>query len=153
MELKEAVMEKMDRIRFERLRDLPGKTIDIDIHLLPKRDRAGVFVMEDIPINNSEGVDARLKVEWIEETDAKCINVHIKGIGPICRLEVDSKDHAQFGRSHKHALREPTCPENNLPRDITNRDELSGKEVQEIFLVFCVMAKIDYQGKPISIGS
>lgn len=144
-------MQKLDRARFERLRDFDGKTIDVDIQLSPKRDRAGVFVMEDIPINNSEGVDARLKIEWIEETDAKCINVHIKGIGPICRLDVDSKDHAPYGRSHKHALKEVTCPENNLPLDITKRDELGGKEIQDVFKTFCVMAKIEYQGQPITI--
>ena len=89
----------MDRVDFEKLRDLPDKIINGNIILRPKKDRIGVYIMDDIVIENSLNTDARLKVEWMEETDAKCINVHIKGLGAICRLEVDSKAHRPCGRS------------------------------------------------------
>jgi hypothetical protein len=136
----------MDRASFERLRNLGGKTIQGDIVLRPKKDRAGVYAMENIIINNAIGTDTRLKVEWLEQTDAKCINVHIKGTGPICRLEVDATPHAPCGRSHKHSLQKPTCPENNLNLGMYDRDDLSGKSIQEVFTDFCTSAHITHNG-------
>ncbi len=136
----------MDRNEFERIRDLNGKVIRGDIVLKPKKERMGVYSTEGVPIENSNGTEARLKIEWREETDAKCINVHIKGLGPICRLDVDSLRHKPCGRSHKHALKTPSCPENNLNRDVLDREDLSGLDIETVFKKFCDMSYIEHSG-------
>jgi len=136
----------MDRIQFERIRDLPRKIIRGDIVLKSKKERSGVYIADDISIENSLGIEARLKIEWREETDAKCINVHVRGLGPICRLDVDSLRHKPCGRSHKHALKTPSCPENNLNIDVLDRKDLSGLDIEAVFKEFCDISHIEHSG-------
>ncbi|RDB35219.1 MAG: hypothetical protein DCC88_11360 [Spirobacillus cienkowskii] len=52
----------------------------------------------------------------------------------------------QQGRSHKHSLSTPRCPDSNLPNAIS-RKELSGKPFNEIFKIFCREANIVVKGK------
>ncbi len=145
----------MERAEFEQLRDLTGKTIDVDIVLKQKRERRSVYAMEDIQVNNNLGHDVRLKVEWIEPTDAKCINVIIKGLGPICRFDIDGNPHAPYGRNHKHSLKLVDCPspEINLGRDVCNRDDLSGLSIKELFTEFCKATNIVHNGSFINQGA
>lgn len=136
----------MERTEFERLRDLPGKRIIGDIRLAQRSNISAAWEAKDILIANTDGVDARLTVQVVSETGAKTLNVKVTGIGPICRLEVDSRPHKPAGRSHKHALRASTCPRENLKRDVIDRSDLNGRSLQEVFDVFCRMAHIGHEG-------
>jgi len=136
----------VERSEFERLRNLPDKRIVGDIRLTQRSDISAAWEAKDIPIINAEGVDAQLTVQVVSETGAKTLNVKIAGIGPICRLEVDSRPHKPAGRSHKHALRTPNCPHENLKHDVIDRSDLSGFSLKEVFDAFCQMAHIIHEG-------
>ncbi|MFD2234241.1 hypothetical protein [Phaeospirillum tilakii] len=136
----------MDGPEFRRLRDLPGKRIVGDIRLAPRSDISAAWEAKDIPIANADGVDARMTIQLVTETGAKTINVKVPGVGPICRLEVDSRPHRPASRSHKHALRTVDCPRDNLKRDVVDRPELSGRPLKEVFDAFCRMAQITHEG-------
>jgi hypothetical protein len=137
----------MDRTEFERLRDLPGKFIAGDI-VLERGKETSPLLSAIVAIENSAGVEAKLKVELNEETDAKTLNVWIPGIGPICRLDVDTRPHKPCGRSHKHSLQQPDCPHPsiNLSRNVTDRAEMQGKTIHEVFTNFCVESMIEHRG-------
>jgi hypothetical protein len=137
----------MDRSEFERLRDLPDKSIDEDVVLQRSRDMSPLLFAV-VPIRNSAGVDARVRVELNEKTDSKTINVVISGIGPICRLDIDGKEHKDFGNSHKHSLKLSDCshPSVNLSRKIEKRADLSGKDIKDVFTDFCQKANITHHG-------
>ena len=136
----------MDRAEFERLRDLPGKTIEGDILLSRIATRGPYLESEKTLIVNSHEVEAFAIVRWNKETDSKTVNVFVSGVGPICRLDVDGRVHAPAGRHHKHSLRTPSCPEGNLGRDIQPRDDLAGRTIQQVFTEFCRIAGIIHRG-------
>ncbi len=97
-----AIFAGMNREQFERLRDLPGKTIRGDIRLVRSRAVSPLLIAEGIRIDNSQGVDARLTISYNPEVGSKSFNVHVPGIGPICRLDVDGPPSP--GRSEPQAL-------------------------------------------------
>lgn len=136
----------MNRDDFERLRDLPGKRIVGDVCLTQRNDISAAWEAKDIPILNIDGVDARLTLQLVSETGAKTLNVKVTGVGPICRLEVDSRPHRPAGRSHKHALHTPDCPRENLKRHVIDRSDLNGRSLNEVFDAFCQMAHIVHEG-------
>ena len=76
---------------------------------------------------------------------SKTFNVVFIGLGPICRLDVDGTAHRPAGRSHKHALATPRCPDQNL-RQVTDRPDLSGSSLRAVFEAFCAMAQIEHLG-------
>lgn len=137
----------MNRAEFIELRDLPGKRIIGDIALKRKKDGSIVFASGTVPIRAGGSTLANLHIEYNEATDAKSMNVTIIGVGPVCRLEVDSRHHRPAGRSHKHALKTPECPSDNLPFDVLDRADLAGKSLEDVFAEFCAMAHIEYNGK------
>ncbi|WP_143273148.1 hypothetical protein [Azospirillum palustre] len=136
----------MDRTEFERLRDMRGKRIVGDIRLERRSEISVAWEARDIPIINADGVEARLNVQLVAETGAKTLNVKIPGVGPICRLEVDSRPHKPAGRSHKHSLHHPDCPRHNLKQDVVDRGDLDGRSLKEVFDAFCRMAHIVHDG-------
>jgi hypothetical protein len=136
----------MERHDFERLRDLRGKRITADIVLRSKKDRQGVYISGPIPVELDQPVKADIYIEINTETEAKSINVRVEGVGPICRLEVDSRVHRPAGRSHKHSTKTRECPARNLPLDVQDKPDLAGKRIEDIFAEFCRMAHIDYRG-------
>lgn len=136
----------MDRDRFEQLRDLRGKRIDGDIRLTQRSDISAAWEAKNIVISNTGGLDVSLTVQFVPETGAKTLNVWVKGVGPICRLEVDSRPHKPAGRSHKHSLHTPDCPRDNLKREIVDRSDLNGQSLSAVFIAFCRMAGIDHTG-------
>jgi hypothetical protein len=77
---------------------------------------------------------------------SKTFNVHVVGVGPICRVDVDGPAHRPAGRSHKRALRSERCPDRNLPDQVHDRPDLSGKNLVELFEIFCQMAHIEHVG-------
>jgi hypothetical protein len=103
-------------------------------------------VAEGIRIENAEGVELVLTISYNEVVGAKTLNVHVPGVGPICRLDVDGNAHRPAGRSHKHSLREERCPDRNLPDAIIDRPELAGSSLRAVFTDFCRMANITHLG-------
>ncbi|WNG13253.1 hypothetical protein [Cystobacter fuscus] len=136
----------MDRKAFEQLRDLPGKKIRKDIRLSRKRDLLPNLTADNITIENDLGVEVVMNINYNEEVGSKTINVVLKGRGPICRLDVDGPAHRPAGRSHKHSLQTPRCPDRNLPDKVLDRPDLAGKPLHELFTIFCEMAHIEHEG-------
>lgn len=136
----------MDRAEFERLRNLPAKEISQDVELTRRPENLPFAIADKIRIENSLGVEAYMTISFNEQTNSKKINVHIVGIGPICRLDVDGSEHAPYGRCHKHDLMSDECPGENLKRSITSRNELSGASIEEVFREFCSAARINHTG-------
>ena len=136
----------MDRGEFEVLRDLPNKEIHGDI-VLKRANNSDYLEAEKVLIGNALKVEALMTVRWNPETDAKTINVHVVGVGPICRLDVDGQVHPPAGRHHKHSLVLSSCPETNLKRGVHDRDDLAGKSIEEVFKEFCRISSIEHNGK------
>ena len=137
---------RVDRADFERLRDFPGKVIRGDIKFVQRKQMAPAFVADGIEIENSSGIALRLNINFNPDASSKTFNVFAVGIGPICRLDVDGPMHRPVGRSHKHSLQTERCPERNLPDQVTDRGDLSGKSLDELFGIFCKMAKVEHDG-------
>lgn len=136
----------MNRNEFEALRDLPGKVIRGDIKFSRKQALAPLLVAEDLVIDNSTGLELRMSVHANPGTGAKTVNVHVPGVGPICRLDVDSTVHGTAGRNHKHSLQTPRCPDRNLPDGVVTRPDLAGQSPREVFDAFCAMSQITHEG-------
>ena len=136
----------MDRLEFEALRDLPDKIIDEDIRFSKKKNLSPLLTAEDIRVVNALGYDIRLTFKFNPETGSRNINVHLSGVGPICRLDVDDQAHRPAGRTHKHSLKQPSCPDSNLPF-VEDRPSDSGRGLEELFRRFCRMANIQHRGQ------
>jgi hypothetical protein len=126
---------------------LPDKRLKADIKFVAKRQTSPLLVAEELRIENSMELDVRMSLHFNPEVGSKTINVHIAGIGPICRLDVDGPRHAPCGRSHKHSLQTARCPDQNLPTGVLDRPDLSGKSMIEVFREFCAAAAITYDGE------
>jgi len=137
----------MNRAEFEAIRDIAGKTIESDIRLVGRRATSPALVADNIRIDNDHGVELRLNITVNPEIGSKTFNVHVPGMGPICRLDVDGPAHRPAGRSHKHSLQSDRCPDRNLPDQVQDRPDLRGKGVRELFDVFCQMAHISHLGE------
>jgi hypothetical protein len=136
----------MDRTEFEALRDLSGKLIEGDVRLASSSHLGSVLAADDIPIRNSANTGLILNLTYLRARRGFKINVHVRGVGPICRLEVNGPEHPGATRTHKHALRTNRCPNRNLHADVTARPELQGKTMRDVWRTFCEMASITHQG-------
>ena len=136
----------MNRTQFEAIRDLPGKVIKADIRFSRRQATAPALTAEGIAIDNEADVDLRLNITFNPEVGSKSFNVHVPGLGPICRVDVDGPAHRPAGRSHKHSVQNERCPDRNLPDGVADRPELAGKSVREVFDIFCGMAQISHEG-------
>lgn len=137
----------MTRTEFEQFRDLPGKTIEGDISFVPKRNHPSIIAAERIKIVNALGVDAILEIHYNPDADSKVFTiVSANANGPICRLCVDNGPHPPYMHSHKHALRTPGCPRNNLKSDVTDKPEFDGRPIGQVFLDFCALLSIRHNG-------
>ena len=137
----------MNRVDFEALRNIPRKEIHGDIRLVRRQATAPALVAESIVIDNAAQVDLRLNITFNPEVGAKTFNVHVQGVGPICRLDVDGPAHRPGGRSHKHALRTERCSDRNLPDQVDDRPDLSGATLRQLFDTFCKMGHITHNGQ------
>lgn len=137
----------MDRSDFETLRDIPGKRISSDIRYARRQATAPVLVVDDVRIDHDGQGELRLHCSWNPETSMIVFNVHVPGVGPICRLCVDGPAHAPAGRSHKHALVTERCPGRNLPDGVVDRPDLSGQPVADVFTEFCRISNIEMHGR------
>lgn len=136
----------VNRTEFEVLRDLPGKVIKVDIKLSNRQATRPALVAENIEIENGNEIDLRLNITYNPETGGKTFNVHVPGIGPICRLDVDGPAHRPAGRSHKHSLQAERDPDRNLPDGVMDRPDLAGQDLRAVFREFCRLAAITHHG-------
>ena len=134
----------MERIEFETLRDLSGKKITQDVKFRRSAPLRPNVIADDVVIENTAGTELRLTVHYNPERGSKTFNVHVPGVGPICRLDVDGPAHRPAGGTHKHSCQGPTDP--NLRDGVVDRPDLSGKPLVELFSTFCQMAKIEFTG-------
>ena len=137
---------EVNRTEFEAIRDVSGKAIHGDIKFSRRQATAPAVIADNIVIDNAGGLELRLNITFNPETGSKTFNVHVPGVGPICRLDVDGTVHRPAGRSHKHAVQSDRCPDRNLPDDVADRPELSGRPMRALFEVFCKMAQITHGG-------
>jgi hypothetical protein len=143
-----AEIDAVTRTEFEQFRDLPGKIIESDINFLVKKNHASLRAAERIPIINDLGLEATLNIHYNPEVDSKVFTIVVaEANGPICRLCVDNGPHPPCMHSHKHALRTPDCPRNNLKLDVTDKPELDGLPLAEVLRVFCELTNIPHTGK------
>jgi hypothetical protein len=136
----------MDRVEFEELRDLPDKTITADIEFLPNKSVSTTLSFE-VPVSNTTGYDLILNCSFVPDIPKLKLNFSIKGIGPICRIEVNGQVHRDAGRTHKHDLHNESCPRQNLPNAVARPDlDLSLSSPKDIWDLLCVEANITHIG-------
>lgn len=134
----------MNRAEFEALRDLPDKEVAGDIVFTPKN--ATTLVFEDVPVVNSLGLDLILNGSFKPDIPAVKYNFCIKGMGPICRVDVNGSIHGSEGRTHKHDLQTDSCPRNNLPF-AKARTDLERLTALQVWQKVCAMANIQHTGR------
>ena len=137
----------VDRMTFEAIRDIPGKVIADDIRFSRRQALAPALVAEGIAIGNDSGISLVLNITYNPRIGSKTFNVHVPGVGPICRLDVDGPAHRPAGRSHKHSLQTERCPGRNLPDRVVDGPDLAGSTVAAVFSEFCRMANIEHSGE------
>jgi hypothetical protein len=135
----------LNRTEFEALRNLHGKVIRGDI-MFARRGQMRPLLTADLEIENSSGIDLRLVISVNPEVGSKTFNVMVRGVGPICRLDVDGPAHGAAGRQHKHSLQTERCPDRNLPDGVQAHPELEGCSVRECFNEFCRISHIQHLG-------
>ena len=103
--------------------------------------------MEPHPIENTSGYDVRLNIRYNIEVESKTFAVDVRGVGPICRLDVDGHNHPPVGRHHKHALQTEKCTNRNLPDGVTDYSHLAGQSLRACFAEFCRLGGISHEGQ------
>jgi hypothetical protein len=138
----------MNRTEFERIRDNPDKEITHDIRFKPVTGKQALE-FEGIPvaISGEPYVMAELHGAFTPRLNKVKYNVTVKGVGPICRVDVNGVNHGDAGRTHKHSLELETCPQSNLPLDVVARPDLAGLTARQVFEDFCKRAKIKHSGQ------
>lgn len=134
----------MNRVEFERLRDVPNKEITADIVF--QTENPETFSFADVQVANELGVDLILNGRYKPNLPAVKFNFYVRGVGPICRIEVNSTMHGAAGRTHKHDLQQESCPRRNLPHAIP-RPDLEPMAIQEVWATICEQARIIHRGK------
>ena len=133
----------MDRSTFEHLRDLPDKEILDDI--IFKKENTKTLSFDNIKVHNAMGVDLILNGKYKPHIPSIRFNFYIRGIGPICRVEVNSSIHRESGRTHKHSLQKENFPRLNLPF-ARPRGDLKEKPIRQIWEIICQQSNIKHQG-------
>lgn len=123
----------MTRLEFERLRDLPGKKLFGNLVFASSETTSPVVTFDSIKIENSLDLPLRLNGRYNRLLPSVVFNFRIMGVGPICRVEVNSTMH-RGSRTHKHSLVEEDDPRQNLP-GIVDRPDLVGKSAREVYIV------------------
>lgn len=136
----------MNRNEFEALRNLHGKVIRGDV-VFVRRNQTRPLLTAELEIENSAGIELRLNINFNPEVGSKTFNVSARGVGAICRLDVDGPAHGAAGRQHKHSLQTERCPDRKLPDNVEPRPDLEGRSVRECFDEFCRISHIQHLGK------
>ncbi len=136
----------MDRVEFEQLRDLPGKTIPGDIRYLRRPDASPALTFEGVPVENELGWSVLLNGRYVPATGYFNFNFVVKQVGPICRVCVNGPDHPGTGRTHKHDLRVDVDPRRNLPTAVA-RPDLATLTPAQVWAALCQAAQINHAGE------
>lgn len=136
----------MNKHEFESLRDLPGKVISQDIKFTLRSETSPNWVFDNIPLQNALGWEIVLNGTFKPHIPSVTFNFYQRGVGPICRLDVNGTCHKDVGRTHKHALRDEQDQKRNLPTAVA-RPELNDQSVRAVWETLCQDARIDHQGK------
>jgi hypothetical protein len=135
----------MTRDEFTELRRAP-KEISADIQFRPtKKFGDGWLFVEDMPVGNQLNYDLFLDGRYNSITKTLIFNFKIRGVGPICRMEVNGKIHRDAGRTHKHDLIHESDSRKNLP-NAQHRPDLENKTPREVWEILCRQAKIEHTG-------
>ena len=81
----------MNRREFELLRDLPDKEISTNIVFTPSKDNSVTLTFEQVQVFNSLGIDLVLNGSYNPNIPSVKFNFVARGVGPICRIEVNGK--------------------------------------------------------------
>lgn len=136
---------EIDRAQFEALRDLPCKVIASDIVFQSGRDTRPNLTFDSIAVDNSLGHDVVLNGTYKPGIPSITFNFVLRGVGPICRVDVNGTIHGDAGRTHKHDLTATGDPRLNLPHAIA-RPDLEDISVWEVWQMLCQQAKITHTG-------
>jgi hypothetical protein len=141
--------ERQDRIvnrqEFEHLRDLPGKRVTANIVWTTPRDAKPNRVFELVALENELGCDVVVNGTYKPDIPAVTYNFVLRGVGPICRVDVNGTIHGNAGRTHKHDLRQEADPQKNLPVAVDRKD-LDGKTPRQVWEDLCTRANIQHTG-------
>jgi hypothetical protein len=135
----------MDRQAFEELRRLPDKVIRSDIRFAPERGFGGNSVFRDVTVENRLDWDVVLNGTFKPLLGAITFNFVVRGVGPICRVDVNGTIHREAGRTHKHELKQKEDPYRNLPFALP-RPDLVGRSAREVWTTLCHDASIHHEG-------
>jgi hypothetical protein len=134
----------MNRAEFEKLRDLTDK--EINQNIIYRMENPVTLSFDNVPVSNSLGIDLVLNGVIKPDIPQYKFNFQVRGIGPICRVEVNGRIHKPAGRTHKHDLQKESCPRLNLPRAVA-RPDLEAMSVEEVWEAICRQARIKHLGK------
>jgi len=135
----------MNRREFEQLRDLPDKRVSADIVWTAPRDGKPNLIFEQVELENSLGLDVVIIGTFKPDIPSVTFNFVLRGVGPICRVDVNGTIHGDAGRTHKHDLRRETDPRNSVPTAVARAD-LEGKSARGVWNDLCERAKIEHAG-------
>ncbi|OQX26524.1 MAG: hypothetical protein BWK80_09940 [Desulfobacteraceae bacterium IS3] len=133
----------MNRLIFEQLRELPDKEITDDI--IFKKENMNTLSFDNVKVLNSMGIDLLLNGKYKPDIPSIRFNFYVRGIGPVCRVEVNSSVHGESGRTHKHTLHKENCPRRNLPYT-EPRADLENRNAEEVWRIVCKQANINHSG-------
>jgi hypothetical protein len=136
----------ISRQDFESLRDLPNKTIKENIIFKEDKNVSPNLIFEKVKIHTSLDYEIELNGTYKPSHDSVTFNFIQRGVGPICRFDVNSTVHGDAGRTHKHSLHKESDQRGNLPV-AHSRPDLEGKSVEEIWKMICRQSKIQHQGR------
>lgn len=103
------------------------------------------LVFENAALKNPFDYDIVLNGSFNKKTGALKFNFLMRGVGPICRVEVNGAIHGDAGRTHKHDIRKDSDPRMDLPH-AEARPDLIGKTPKEVWEDLCKRAKIEHTG-------
>jgi hypothetical protein len=136
----------MNRLEFENLRNLPGKRIEGDIIFSRTKDTRSYLSFEKIQVINQFKWNILLNGKYWNDIPTYIFNFSIVDVGPICRIEVNSNEHYDSGRTHKHEFTKESDCRNNLPTAY-NRKDFEDLEILDGWEKLCKEAKILHDGK------
>jgi hypothetical protein len=137
----------MIRNEFTALRDLPNKLILGDIEFLPSKRNPRSQIADTIKIDNSLGYDLLLYGTYKPDIPTLTLNFVIRGVGPICRFDINGTIHGSAGRTHKHSLQNDTCPSLNLPTAKERLDfDINKQTIENIWSQVCSEANLVHHG-------
>lgn len=138
----------MNRDQFTDLRDLPDKVIASDIEFLPDKAISTTLSFDQVEVENGLGYELVLNGSYIPNIPALKFNFVVKGVGAICRIEINGVVHKPIGRTHKHALIDENCPRKNLPHADARPDlDLHTHTPRQIWETVCQESGILHTGK------